>query len=339
MKRLLFVCGVMLLAVAGAQCDNAGGGNVLSISASGIVKGLVYLDRNGNGVPDGPDTIMRNVRVRLIATGSLDTTVVVLSDSIGRFRVGTVPIGTYTATVDTTTIGDSVRVIQLTPAQVVVQPGDSVTITATVSFPAVSVRAARQLPPGRRVFIVGVLLSPRVVFGDTTGHFADTSMAIRLTRMRSSPVGIGDSLRLLGTTGTRDGQPTFDDAAITSLGAGAAPLPRIVTTLVARAANGGALDAALVFIGNVTIVDTATVDGTNAPPFVPPNRDYRLTVDSTPADTVGRMEVLLDGHAGFSGSVLTQFRPDSTISVTGVLVPAGAGRWRLKPRILSDVVP
>jgi hypothetical protein len=340
MRRLLLVGGVMLLAVAGAQCDNAGAGNVLSISASGIVKGLVYLDRNGNRVPDGPDTIMRNVRVRLIATGSLDTTVVVLSDSIGRFRVGTVPIGTYSAVVDTTTIGDSVRVIQLTPAQVVVAPGDSVTITATISFPVVSIRAARLLPTGRRVFIEGVLLSPRVVFGDTTGHFADTSMAIRLTRMRSGPVGIGDSLRLLGTTSTRDGQSTFDDAAITPLGAGAGPLPRIVSTLVARAANGGALDAALVFIGNVTIVDTATVPGSGPPPnTVPPNQDYRLTVDSTPADTVGRMEVLLDGHAGFSGAVLTQFRPDSTISVTGVLVPAGAGRWRLKPRILSDVVP
>ena len=339
MKRLLVMSGVVLAALAAAQCDNAGAGNVLSITASGIVKGLVYLDRNGNRAADGADTIIRNVRVRLIATGSQDTTVSVVSDSFGRFRVAAVPIGTYAVAVDTTTIGDSVRVSQVTPAQVVVQPGDSLTLTATISFPAVSVRAARQLPVGRRVFVEGVLLAPRVVFGDSTAHFADTSMAIRLTRLGSGPVGIGDSVRLLGTTGTRDGQPTFDNAVVIPLGAGAQPLPRIVTTLVARAASGGTLDAALVFIGNVTIVDTATVDGTNAPPFVPPNRDFRLTVDSTPADTVGRMEVLLDGHAGFSGAVLSQFRPDSTISVTGVLVPAGAGRWRLKPRILSDVVP
>jgi len=279
------------------------------------------------------------VRVRLITTGTLDTAANVLSDSVGRVRLATVPVGTYTVALDTTTIGDSVRLVQISATQVAVEPGDSVTVTATISFPIVSVRAARALPAGRKVFLQGVLLSPRVAFGDTTAHMADTSLAIRLTRMRSGPVGIGDSVRLLGVTSTRDGQPTLDDAVVTPLGAGAGPLPAIVSTLVARTANGGALDAALVFVGNVTIVDTATVDGTNSPPFVPPNRDYRLMVDSTPADTSGRLEVLLDGHAGFSGGILTQFRPDSTISVTGVLVPSGAGRWRLKPRILSDVVP
>ena len=326
-----------LVAIATARCDSAGEGRVLEISATGIVKGLVYLDRNGNRQVDGADTVLRGVRVRLIGVGTLDTAASVQSDSAGGFRVPNVPIGSFVVALDTTTIGDTVRLIQLSAAQVVVRPGDSLTVTATISFPAVTVRAARQLPAGRKVFVQGILLSPRPAFGDTTGHLADTSAAIRLTRMRAAPVaGIGDSVRLLGLTTTRDGQATLDDVVTIPLGPSGGALPTVVSAAGARSANGGALDAALVFVGDVTIVDTATVPGTGVTP--PPTSDRRLTVDSTPADTAGRVEVLLDAHAGFTGLVLAPFLPDSVLNVTGVLVPAGGGRWRLKPRIVSDAV-
>lgn len=326
-----------LVMVVGAtsRCDNAGEGRVLSIGASGLVKGVVYFDRNGNRVQDGADTALRQVRVRLIAIGTLDTTVSVLSDSAGGFRVGSVPIGTYTVAVDTTTIGDSVRLVQLSGAQVGVTPGDSVTITATVSFPLLSVRAARLLLAGRKVFVQGEITSPRAAFGDTTGHMTDTSRAIRLTRIRANPVaGIGDSVRLLGVLATRDGQATLDDVLVIPLGVSAGAGPTVTTAAVARTAQGGALDATLVFIGGVIIVDTATVAGTGSPP----NQDRLITVDDTPADTLGRLEVLLDGHAGFVGSVLLPLRPDSVVNLTGVLVPTVGGRWRLKPRILADVI-
>jgi hypothetical protein len=324
-----------LIVLTATRCENAGEGRVLSIGSSGIVKGLVYLDRNGNRLSDGADTALRQVRVRLIASGTFDTTVSVLSDSAGGFRAPSVPIGTYTVAVDTTTIGDSVQVVQLSATQVSVAPGDSVTITATVSFPLLSVRAARLLPAGQKVFVQGIVVSPRPAFGDTTAHLADTSRAIRLTRVRANPAaGIGDSVRLLGVVATRDGQPTLDDAAIIPLGSSGGPAPAVTTTTVAQTAQGGALDAALVFVGGVVIVDTATVTGTGSPP----NQDYRLTVDDTPADTAGRLEVLLDGHAGFVGAVLAPLRRDSVVNVTGVLVPATSGRWRLKPRILADVV-
>jgi hypothetical protein len=339
MTRRRMWCALALVILATARCENAGEGRVLAIQTSGIVKGSVYLDRNGNRVADAADTAMRQVRVRLIAQGTLDTTVSVLSDSVGAFRVSAVPVGSYAVSVDTATFGDSVRLMQLSASQVTVQPAESVTITARVSYPSFSVKAARALTVGRKIFLEGVVLSPRVVFGDTTGHLADTSGAIRITHMRASPVGIGDSVRLLGLTSTRDGQPTLDDAIVVPLGAGATPIPQIVSTLVARTANAGALDAGLVFLSNVIILDTATVPGSNVGPPVLPNLDFRLFVDSTPADTSDRIEVLLDGHAGFSGAFLTPLKPDSTISVSGVLVPVAAGRWRLKPRVLADVVP
>lgn len=327
-----------LVVLATTRCDNAGAGRVLAIESSGIVKGLVYLDRNGNRLMDGADTSLRQVRVRLIAFGTLDTTASVLSDSVGGFRVASIPIGTYTVAFDTTTIGDSVRLVQLSHTEIAVAPGDSVTITATVSFPLLSVRAARLLPVGRKVFLQGIVLSPRPAFGDTTAHLADTSRAIRLTRVRANPVaGIGDSVRVLGVTATRDGQATLDDVLIIPLGASAGAAPTVTTAAAARTAESGALDGALVFVGGVIVVDSATVPGTGSPP--PATQDRLITVDDTPADTAGRLEVLLDAHAGFVGAtLLQQFRPDSVVNVTGVLVPTTGGRWRLKPRIVPDIV-
>jgi hypothetical protein len=162
-------------------------------------------------------------------------------------------------------------------------------------------------------------------------------VAIRLTRMRSTPfVTFNDSLRVLATRSTRDGQPAMDDAVLLPLGVTAGATPTVVTAATARDADGGVLDAALVFVDSVTIVDTATVPGTGQSP--PPTLDFRLFVDRTPADTAGRLEVLLDAHAGFTGTNLLPFRPDSVISVTGVLVPTGAGQWRLKPRFPQDAV-
>lgn len=333
MRRAWWSLGLVVLVAT--RCDNAGEGRVLAIGSSGLVKGTVYFDRNGNRVADGADTALRQVRVRLITTGTFDTTVTVLSDTAGGFRVAGVPVGTYTVAVDTTTIGDSVQLVQLSAAQVAVAPNDSVSITATVSFPLLSVRAARLLPAGRKVFVQGIVTSPRPVFGDTTAHLADTSRAIRLTRVRANPAaGIGDSVRLLGVVATRDGQATLDDVATFPLGPSGGATPSVTTAAVAQTAQSGALDAALVFVGGVIIVDTATVAGTGSPPA----QDRLLTVDDTPADTAGRLEVLLDGHAGFVGAVLTPLRPDSVVTVTGVLVPATGGRWRLKPRTLSDVV-
>lgn len=334
--RLVLLAAAVL---ATARCDNAGSGRVLSIDAFGVVSGLVYLDRNGNRLPDGADTVLSGVRVYLIANGTQDTTVSVVSDSNGGFRAGSVPIGVYVVSVDTTTVGDSVDVVQLSATQVTVRPADSLNLTAAISYPLLSVRAARQLGVGRKVFVEGLVLVPRFTFGDSTGHLADSSLAIRLTRMRTVPfVTFNDSLRVLATRSTRDGQPTLDDAILLPLGITAGATPTIVTAETARDANGGALDAALVFLDSVTIVATQTQPGTGQTP--PPTTDVLLTVDRTPGDTAGRLEVLLDAHAGFTGTAVLPFGVDSVITVTGVLVPNpnAPSRWVLKPRFPQDAV-
>ena len=79
--------------------------------------------------------------------------------------------------------------------------------------------------------------------------------------------------------------------------------------------DGGGLDAALVRVTDATIADTATnADG-----------DYVVSAD----DGSGALLVAFDQDAGLDE---TPFVPGVVVDARGVLVPDGAGGWRLKPR-------
>jgi hypothetical protein len=166
------------------------------------------------------------------------------------------------------------------------------------------------------------------VFGDTTIHVSDTSAAIRVTNARGPIVGIGDSVRVLGTIAERDGQRTIDGGQVTILDVNRVASPQRVTAAVAATADGGRLDAALVTVVNATISDTATtVDG-----------DYVVTVD----DLSGPLVIVFDADAGLqlvpdaACPTCGPFVPGAVIDATGVLVPSGSGIWWLKPRIDTD---
>ena len=70
----------------------------------------------------------------------------------------------------------------------------------------------------------------------------------------------------------------------------------------------------------MTVIDTATVQG-----------DYRVTAD----DGSGQLIVVMSALVGINTLPIL---PDSSLDLTGVLVPNGAGAWELKPRLTSDVI-
>lgn len=188
-----------------------------------------------------------------------------------------------------------------------------------------SIAAARALPAGRLVVVVGVVLNGSQTFTDTTVHLADNTGAIRMTRLRTS-VTVGDSMRIRATTATRDGQPTLDDVTGAALGTGLLPAAVSLTTQRAATADGGTRDAALVIVKGATVSDTATVLG-----------DFKLTV----SDGSGSLEVRLDGNAdpAFRPPQLPGvYVPGNKFDIVGVLVPTGTGAWRLKPRAASDLL-
>ncbi len=302
-----------------AACTSAADERVLGIDATGSVQGLVYWDLNGNREFESRDLPVQGVLVRLQVSEIGGTVADAVSDPVGLFEMRNVPVGRYHVGVDSGTLGDTVEVVRIDTSVVELGPGDSAGVAVAVSFPIVTVAQARSLPLGERVFIVGVALLESGAFGDTTVHVADTSGAIRVTRVRSPALFPGDSARLRGVISTREGQPTLDEASPFIISFGPDPQGTAVTTEEAASADDGRLDAALVAVTDALVDDTATVGD-----------DFTATVD----DGSGLVQVIFDANVPFN---LEPIVPDTVISVKGVLVPSGVGVWALKPRAATDV--
>jgi hypothetical protein len=307
------------MAVTG--CPNAGDNRVLSIPGSGVVGGVVYLDVDGNRQVGGPDNGLQNVRVRLLVAGTRDTVAQATSDANGGFVLGRVAVGRYTVVLPgEAAFGDTIAIVRIDTADISLTPDDTVQVQVAVSYPSVTIAEARQLAVGTKVFLEGVALNSQTTFGDTTVHLIDTTGALRIAGVRGPLVALGDSVRFLGRIAARDGQPVLDGAQATVLLAGLVRVAETVTSAQCATADAGRLDAALVKVVDGTIgSDTATVNG-----------DFTFSVD----DGSGSVTVVFDKDASLTR---TGYVPGAVIDVTGLLVPDGAGAWRLKPRTNADV--
>jgi hypothetical protein len=311
------IAGLLLCA-----CSNAGQDRVLSVPGTGLVGGVVYLDRDGDREPSSEaDAALPGVRVRLVVSGTRDTVAIVTSGSDGAFSFDRVPVGRYTVVVNPEPFfGDSVSVVRIDTSAVDLAPEDTVEIQVAVSFPSATVSEARALPAGTKVFINGVALNFQDVFADTILHVRDASAAIRITQTQGPVITSGDTVRALGRLAARDGQPVMDRGQVNIRAPATVTQPEavVVTPAAADTADGGVLDAQLVKIVDGTITDTATVNG-----------DYVATVDNV-------LRVVFDQDASLT---FAPFVPGVIIDATGLLVPDGAGRWSLKPRTTATASP
>ena len=188
----------------------------------------------------------------------------------------------------------------------------------TVDVAVVTASAVRTLALGTRVVVTGVALGSWNVFGDSTIHFADATGNLRATQVAAFTAAPGDSVRLTGTVATRDGQRVLASVTPERLGVGTTRSAVDVSTQVAAQASGG-LDAALIRVRDAVVSDTTRE-----------NVDLVLTV----SDGSGDLRIVADADAGLSTGPLV---PGAVLDVTGLLVPTGAGQWRLKPRADGDI--
>ena len=312
------------LAAGLAGCNNAGESLGVTIQKTSAVSVLVYLDRDGSHTATSLDTVFAGARVALLIQGSQDTLRTATSASTGIARFDTVAVGQYTVAVVASSIGDSIEVAAIDSTNVRITTADTNRgVVARLAYPEVTIRQARALTLGRRVFVRGRILAGVQSFRDTTSHLADSSGQIRMTRvsLRGGLAGNnpGDSVSVLGVTSTRAGQRTLDLALVSTFANRPEPVPFDVSTAAAATASGGVLDAALVRITGALISDTATV----SPDFVIHG-----------SDGSGTLTIVIDPTLNLSR---TLFRPGDHISTRGVLVPDGAGGWVLKPRSGGDI--
>jgi hypothetical protein len=166
------------------------------------------------------------------------------------------------------------------------------------------------------------MLSTPQLFADTTAFLQDTAGSLRLTAplVVGAPFLIpGDSVRVLGTVRTRDGQRVLDSARIALvIPTGTFPAADTLTSALAASADGGVRDADLVFVGS-TVVVGAVANGAG----------FLVSID----DGSGPVEMDLDPQLGL---IAPPAAPGDSVDVTGVLVPTGLGTWRIRPRIMGD---
>lgn len=322
-RAALATLGVVLL----SACGSDGAGRSVGITATGIVRGSVLFDADGSGNASTGDVPMAGVRVRLLTPVARDTVLRATTIADGTFRMASVPVGTYTLVLDTTSLGDSVEVGAIAESNVTLLPEDSVALDAVVSFPTLTLAEARGAAAGTRVFVRGVAMHALTTFSDTLLHVVDTTGALRAVRVRPSGVTNGDAVRLRGRMAVRDGQPVLDDVTVFVLGtAFNVPSAPVLTTGAAATASAGVQDAALVRLVDVAVVDTQTVLGS-----------LRVRVN----DGSGDLIMLLDRAADVT------FRPPYTAGAwdagrrydaIGVLVPLSPGVWALRPRSAFDLL-
>jgi hypothetical protein len=322
--RLPFLRGAAAAALVALGCSNAGENRVTGLSGSGVVDGYVIVDANGSRAIDAGDDSLAGATVRLVLSGRADLGLVRTTGAGGFFRFGGVPVGVYALQLDTAALGDTLHIVKVDSGSFTVGASDSVRVNILVGLPLLTVRQARADSVGRRVFVTGVVLAGSATFADTTTSITDSSGTIRVVRPRTA-FAVGDSVRLLGTLGTRAGEPPLDDPSVFAVGPGHLPAAAVATTAVAAAASGGDLDARLVAVHTAVVTDTSRTLST-----------FALTVN----DGSGPLVVGLDrtADAAFQTANLPGlFVPGNRFDVQGVLLPTGTGTWQLHPRSAADL--
>ena len=316
------------LVVGLGSCMDATDVELLEVLATGTLSGQLYLDLNRDGTLDGPDVRLNATIVRLM-TGAV-TIGTTTTDANGTFLFDEVPAGRYQVEVDDAVLGDSLATLT-GGATVAVNLGDTVSVQIGVSFPQLSLDQVRAAPPGRRVFTTGIALNVRDNPADGRVFLSGSGDFLQATNVPRQPnIAVGDSVRLLGRTVMRDGQPMLVGDSVPSVilvPRATVPTASVTSTALAATANGGALDAALVRIRDAEIIDTATVGS-----------DFHFTAD----DGSGPVSVVVRPFLGANTSLI---RPDTIFRVddlTGMLSPhddgSGNVRWRLLARSASEIL-
>lgn len=298
---------------------------MVEVDGTGLVRGTVFIDQNGNRENDEADEPLPDVRVRILQPLGGAEIQSAVTDEAGTFVLDAVPVGTYRADVDRSTLPDSLDIIA-GDERFVLSADATITVRLQASFSSYDLAEVVALEPGVRVFTTGIALNPRDPEGDAAVHLSDGSAYLRATNVENVPVTVGDSVRLSGRTALEAGLPVLDDVQVFFLREGAVnPVPLDRATSAAANADGGELNAALVRIRDAEILDTVTVDG-----------DLVATID----DGSGPVDLVLRSYLDFDTDA---FAPEfsrvdeATGLLVGQLQGDGGVEWRILPRFPRDV--
>ena len=302
-----------------AGCADATTEPGVEINTGGALAAVAYVDRNDNNVFDADEAPLAGVPVVLLR-GTADTVMRRVTTAAGVAEFRNVTIGTYRVAVAPSPATDSLTASVSNIREITVAANDTVETVIAFVYPGVTIRALRQLAPGKRVQLRATALHGWSSFGDSTVHVSDSTGTLRVVGVEPSVFGAGDVVRLVGTSALVNDKPTLRDVRVSVVTFGSSPKPVAVTTATASTAGNGAMDAALVRITNASVVGWVTTGG-----------DVIVSAN----DGSGRVDVVMDRDAAID---LSRLERGASLNTTGILVPArSGGGWQLKPRASADV--
>ncbi len=313
----------LLLSVSALVACDAGSDGLLSVDATGVLNGLVFVDRNGNGELETSDAPAAGVSVLLVRpSGAPQVVARTTSTSTGLYSFVEVPVGRYALLVEEPTLGDTLQVADIDSATVTVAAGDTAVTLITLGYHQLNIAQLSSVPLGRRVIIRGVAMNAWSAFGDSTLHVADTSGVLRAIRVTPAAIVAGDTVRLVGTVVTNNIAVTLGDATVSRVAS--APftrVPTLLTTAQAATASDGELSNDLIRIDSATILNTQSL----------PGGEVAVNVD----DGSGILQVTLDPSTPFGSQ--PNIVAGALLDATGLLVRRDDGSWQLKPRNAEDL--
>lgn len=306
-------------------CDESGSGDAASIEAIGAVAAQLYYDANGNGGIDQGDQTLSDWTVTLeqpaggvIASETTDEEGVAIFEEV--------PIGRMKAGVPADELGDTLSLLPASVEPFLLPAFQTAELTPVVTLPSFTVEEVRGLPTGKPLFTEGVALN-RLVEGDMMLHIRSGGMYLRvLTVEESTTFTVGDSVRVSGRTAVAEGVPVLDGKAVFRIAPRAGiPQPITLTSGEAAGARGGSLDAALVEVSSVDVLQVVD-EG---------DQGVYIRVD----DGTGSLRIRFRSYFNLDADSVNP-ETDSFAFAVGLLVPVRLNDgvvWELHPRTSDDV--
>ncbi|TVP42670.1 MAG: hypothetical protein EA350_14990 [Gemmatimonadales bacterium] len=312
---------VLLALLAVAACEGATDAQRFSLDAPrGRIDVTVFADLDRSRTFSGGDRALPGVDVSLVTRGTVDTIRSSRTSENGELVFLDIPAGSFDLVVDPAILGDTLVFAFQNPDPLVVSQNVNQVLYG-VSYPIVSLSAARESSQDRRIFVEGIAASATGSLPGNALHIWAPGGWLRVEGTSGPGLSVGDSVRVRGRVHREGGSVVFRDGLHASLPGSAAVTPVTVTTQDARTAAGG-LDGALVQIETATLGQVVVQGG---------------VATAQLSDGSGTLMIQVP-TAHLVDADLPLLRPGGTVTLTGVLIPqAGGSTWILRTRRGDDV--
>ncbi|MES1259519.1 MAG: hypothetical protein ABUL71_02910, partial [Gemmatimonadota bacterium] len=213
-----------------------------TVTGTGDLSGLLFLDRNHDGLfdPAAGDSALPNVHLQVITRGG--TTVLAgadtRTDANGRFLISGLPAGTHSLQIDTTGISAKVSFcINPVPVSIYLASQTFTSVDGRGGC-VILIHDAEAKALGTRVTVRGTVTSSLAQISTGTAYIEEASGGIQLF----SPVGpsfaIGDVIEVSGNLAAFSNELELSSVTVNSVSAGTPLVPTDVTALQAVGAGG-----------------------------------------------------------------------------------------------------